>query len=45
MGIGMSLNIKIPESLAQEDRDNPRGLFGESQELVPTRSIKGVRAV
>lgn len=45
MGIGISLNIKVPESLAQENRDNPRGLFGEIQKLVPTRSIKGIRAI
>lgn len=45
MGIGVSLNIKVPESVAQGDRGNLRGLFGESQELVPTRPIKVIRAV
>lgn len=45
MGTGTSLNIKVPESMAQGDRDNLRGLFGESQELVPTRPIKGIGAV
>lgn len=45
MGIGISLNIKVPESVAQGDRDDLRGLSGESHDLVPTRPIKGVRAV
>lgn len=43
--VGISLNIKVPESVAQEDKDNLKGLFGEIQELVPTRPIKGIRAV
>lgn len=45
MGIGISLNINAPDSMAQGDRDNLRGLFGESQELVPTRPIKSIRAI
>lgn len=45
LGIGDSLNIKVTESLAQGDRDNLRGLFGRSQELVPTTPIKGIGAV
>lgn len=45
LGIGDSLNTKVTETLAQGDRDNLRDLFGRSQELVPTRPIKGFGAV
>lgn len=45
LDIGGSLDIKVTESPVQGDRDNLRGLFGGSQELVPTRSIKGIGAV
>lgn len=45
LGIRSSLNIKVPEFLAERDRDNLRRRFGECQELVPTRPIKGIGAI